>query len=107
MLNLAKYAAVAALAVGLSVAATKPASAWGYIWDIWGYSCGDGCGYGYGAFGPVPYGFYPYPYGGYDGTSVRGQAYVPEVPGSVRARISPAPSGARSCSKAGCGKSVR
>jgi hypothetical protein len=59
MLNLAKYAAVAALAAGLGVAATKPASAWGYIW---GYSCGDGCGYGYGAFGPFPYGFYPYGY---------------------------------------------
>ena len=29
MLNLAKYAAVAALVVGLDVAATKPASAWG------------------------------------------------------------------------------
>jgi hypothetical protein len=101
MLNLAKYAAVAALAVSLGVAATKPASAWGYIWDVWGYTCGDGCGYGYGAFGPVPYGFYPYPYG-YDG--VRGQA---SVPGSARARISPAPSGARSCSKTGCGKSAR
>jgi hypothetical protein len=62
MLNLAKYAAVAALAMGLGVAATKPASAWGYIW---GYSCGDGCGYGYGAFGPFSYGFYPYGYEGY------------------------------------------
>jgi hypothetical protein len=59
MLNFAKYAAVAALAVCLGVAATKPASAWGYIW---GYSCGDGCGYGYGAFGPFSYGFYPYGY---------------------------------------------
>jgi hypothetical protein len=62
MLNLAKYAAVAALAGGLGVAATKPASAWGYTW---GYSCGTGCGYGYGAFGPFPYGFYPYGYEGY------------------------------------------
>jgi hypothetical protein len=59
MLKLAKYAAVAALAVGLGVAATKPAAAWSYLW---GYSCGDGCGYGYGAFGPFPYGFYPYGY---------------------------------------------
>jgi len=59
MLNLAKYAAVAVLAVGLGVAATTPASAWGYLW---GYSCGNGCGYGYGAFGPFPYGFYPYGY---------------------------------------------
>src|SRR5215475_2012973 len=98
MLNLAKYAAVAALVVGLGVATTKPASAWGYFW--WGYSCGDGCGYGYGAFGPIPYGFYPYPYG-YDGTSARGQAYQPEVPASGRERKSPA------CARAGCGKSAR
>ena len=62
MLNLAKYAAVAALAVGPGLAATKPTSAWGYTW---GYSCGGGCGYGYGAFGPFPYGFYPYGYDGY------------------------------------------
>jgi hypothetical protein len=61
MLNLAKYAAVAALVVGLDVAAAKPASAWGYTW--W-YNCGDGCGYGYGAFWP-PFGFYPYGYDGY------------------------------------------
>ena len=61
MLNVAKYAAVAALAAGLGVAA-KPPSAWGYTW---GYSCGEGCGYGYGAFGPFPYGFYPYGYDGY------------------------------------------
>jgi hypothetical protein len=61
MSNLAKCAVAAALVVGLGVAATKPAAAWGYIW---GYSCGDGCGYGYGAFGPFPYGFYPY---GFDG----------------------------------------
>jgi hypothetical protein len=60
MLNLAKYAAVvAAFVVGLGVATTKPASAWAYLW---GYSCADGCGYGYGAFGPWPYGFYPYGY---------------------------------------------
>jgi hypothetical protein len=58
MLNLAKYAAVAALAVCLGVAATKPASAWGY-------SCGDGCGCGYGAFGSFSYGFYPYGYDDY------------------------------------------
>jgi hypothetical protein len=53
MLNLAKYAGMAALAVGLAVAATKPVSAWGYgPWD-----------YGYG---PYVYGFaYPYPYYGY------------------------------------------
>lgn len=100
---LAKYAAVAVLVVGLGVAATKPASAWGYIW---GYFCGDGCGYGYGAFGPFPYGFYPYPYGD-DGTSARGQAYRPEVPASGRERISPAPAGVRSCARAGCGKSLR
>ena|SRR5258708_7027826 len=54
MLNLAKYAAVAALAGGLGIVATEPASAWGY-----GYNCGDGCGYGYGAFGPYAYGFRP------------------------------------------------
>ena len=30
MLNLTKYAAIAALAVGLATTATKPASAWGY-----------------------------------------------------------------------------
>jgi hypothetical protein len=67
MLNLAKYAAVAALAGGLGIVATEPASAWGY-----GYNCGDGCGYGYGAFGPYPYGYYGYRphyrhhfYGGY------------------------------------------
>jgi hypothetical protein len=59
MLNLAKYGAVAALAGGLGIAATEPASAWGY-----GYNCGDGCGYGYGAFGPYAYGSYPY-YGNY------------------------------------------
>jgi hypothetical protein len=61
MLNLAKYAAVAVCAVGLGVAATKPASAWG---STWWYNCGDGCGYGYGAFWP-PFGFYPYGYDGY------------------------------------------
>jgi hypothetical protein len=94
MLNLAKCAAVAALAVGLGVAATKPASAWDYF--SWGYSCGDGCGYGYGAFGPIPYGFYPY---GFDDTPPRGQAHEPE--------ISPVPAGVRSCPKAGCRKSVR
>jgi hypothetical protein len=97
MFNLAKYAAVAALALGLGVAATKPASAWGYNW---GYSCGDGCGYGYGAFGPFLYGFYPYPYG-YDFTSPRGQAHEPAVPAS-----SPAHTGVRSCARAGCGKAA-
>jgi hypothetical protein len=61
MSNLAKYAAVAALAVGLGVATTKPASAWDYGYFGY-YNCGDGCGYGYGAFGPFPYGFF-YPYG--------------------------------------------
>jgi hypothetical protein len=103
MLNLAKYAAVAALAVGLGVAATKPASAWG---DNWGYSCGDGCGYGYGAFGPFLYGFYPYPYG-YDFTSPRGQAHDPAVPVGVRESISPARAGVRPCAGAGCGKPAR
>jgi hypothetical protein len=97
-LNVAKYAAVAALAVGLGVASAKPASAWDFSW--WGYSCGDGCGYGYGAFGPIPYGFYPY---GYDGLPLRGQA--PEVP--VKAQASRAPADVRSCPRAGCGKSVR
>jgi hypothetical protein len=49
MSKLAKYAAIAAFAVGLATAATEPASAWGY-------------GYGYG---PYAYGFaYPY-YGSY------------------------------------------
>src|SRR5712675_2730214 len=62
MLNLAKYATIAALAGGLGVAASEPASAWGYGY----YSCGDGCGYGYGAFGPYAYGF-AYPYYGYYG----------------------------------------
>jgi hypothetical protein len=107
MLNLAKYAAVAALAVGLGVAATKPASAWGYNW---GYSCGDGCGYGYGAFGPFLYGFYPYPYPypyGYDFTSPRGQAHEPALPVSARESISPAHAGVRSCARAGCGKPAR
>ena len=53
MLNLAKYAGMAALAVGLGVAATKPASAWDY----------GPTGYGYG---PYVYGFaYPYPPYGY------------------------------------------
>jgi hypothetical protein len=60
MLSLAKYGAVAALAGGLGIAATEPASAWGY-----GYNCADGCGYGYGAFGPYSSGFYPYGYYGY------------------------------------------
>jgi hypothetical protein len=101
MLNLAKYAAVAALAVGLGVAATKPASAWDYTW---GYSCGDGCGYGYGAFGPVPYGFYPY---GYDDTPRRGQAYEPEVPVRVREWVSPTRAGVRPCPReVGCRKSA-
>jgi hypothetical protein len=99
MLNLAKFAAVAALAMGLGVAATKPASAWDYNW---GYSCGDGCGYGYGAFGPFLYGFYPYPYGS-DFTSPRGQAHEPEVRASVRESIA----GVRSCARAGCGKPAR
>src|SRR6266853_930243 len=62
MLNLAKYTTIAALAGGLGVAASEPASAWGYGY----YSCGDGCGYGYGAFGPYAYGF-AYPYYGYYG----------------------------------------
>src|SRR6267154_1685342 len=62
MLNLAKYATIAALAGGLGVAASEPASAWSYGY----YSCGDGCGYGYGAFGPYAYGF-AYPYYGYYG----------------------------------------
>src|SRR6266481_9477071 len=62
MLNLAKYATIAALAGGLGVAASEPASAWGYGY----YGCGDGCGYGYGAFGPYAYGF-AYPYYGYYG----------------------------------------
>ena len=48
MLNLAKHAAVAALAGGLGIAAAEPASAWG--------------GYGYG--GPYAYGD-SYPYYGY------------------------------------------
>jgi hypothetical protein len=103
MLNLAKCAAVAALVVGLGVAGTKPASAWGYTW---GYSCGDGCGYGYGAFGPFPYGFYPYPYGD-DGAALRGQAYEPEMPVSARGWLRPTPAGARPCPRAGCGKSAR
>src|SRR5712671_7344622 len=62
MLNLAKYATIAALAGGLGVAASEPASAWGYGY----YGCGDSCGYGYGAFGPYAYGF-AYPYYGYYG----------------------------------------
>jgi hypothetical protein len=41
MLNLARYAAVAALAGGLGIAATVPASAWG------GYGYGGPYGYGY------------------------------------------------------------
>jgi hypothetical protein len=60
MSNLAKYATIAALIVGLGVAATKPASAWGY-----GYDPNYGYGYGYGAF-PDAYGFaYPHGYYGY------------------------------------------
>jgi hypothetical protein len=99
MLNLAKCAAVAALAVGLGIAATKPASAWDLNWLFtgWGYACGDGCGYGYGAFGPFPYGPYPY---SYDGTPVRGQAQ-PELPAKAQA-----PRHARACPRAGCGKSA-
>jgi hypothetical protein len=51
LMNLAKYAAVAAFVVGLGVAATEPASAWDH-------------GYGYG-YGSHAYGFaYPY-YGSY------------------------------------------
>lgn len=61
-MNLAKYATIAALAGRLGVAASEPASAWGYGY----YGCGDGCGYGYGAFGPYAYGF-AYPYYGHDG----------------------------------------
>jgi hypothetical protein len=58
MSNLAKYATIAALIVGLGVAATKPASAWGYGYD-------PNYGYGYGAF-PDAYGFaYPHGYYGY------------------------------------------
>jgi hypothetical protein len=100
MLNLAKYAAVAALAVGLGIAATQPASAWFTLWggySGWGYSCGDGCGYGYGAFGPFPYGPYPY---SYDGMPARAQAQ-PELPAKAQA-----PRHARSCARAGCGKSA-
>ncbi len=54
MLNLTKYAAVAALATGLGVAATKSASAWSDDYD-------DGYG-----IGPYADGFtYPYTYYGY------------------------------------------
>ena len=50
MLNLAKYAAVAALAGGLGIAATQPAAAWGAF------------GYGgpYGYYGPSHH-YYGYP----------------------------------------------
>jgi hypothetical protein len=48
LMNLAKYAAVAAVAVGFAVAATEPASAWDH-------------GYGYG---PHAYGF-AHTYGSY------------------------------------------
>jgi hypothetical protein len=70
-MNPAKYAAVAAVAVGAGVAATKPASAWDFGDD-------PNYGYGYGAFAsgyPEVYGMnYPdgysyvmiYP-GGYEG----------------------------------------
>ena len=51
MLKLTKYAAMAALAVGLATAATEPASAWGY-----GYYGGPEYGYGYAH----PYGYYGY-----------------------------------------------
>src|SRR5712675_828502 len=61
MLNLAKYATIAALAGGLGVAASEPASAWGYGY----YSCGDGCGYGYGYYGYRPFYRHHY-YGFYD-----------------------------------------
>jgi len=96
MMNLAKCVAAAALAVGLGVAASKPASAW--IYEPWGYSCGDGCGYGYGAFGPVPYGFYPY---GLDGPPVGGPLHQPEASAKAQA------SRARPCLRAECGKPAR
>jgi hypothetical protein len=63
MVNLVKYAAIAAFATGLGVATTKPASAW---WGSWPPS-DPNYGYGWGAFAsgyPEVYGLtYPYGYG--------------------------------------------
>jgi hypothetical protein len=59
MLKLAKYAAVAAVASGLGIVATEPASAWG-------------SGYGYGDYGYNPYAYgFSRPYGHYGYRSYR------------------------------------
>jgi hypothetical protein len=68
MLNLARYGTMAALAVGIATAATKPASAWGYG----GYD--PNYGYGYGAFASG----YPEVYGM---TYPNGYAYLMTYPG--------------------------
>ena len=65
MSNLAKYAGMAALVVGLLVAATKPASAWDY--GPWGYGEGPhfyGFAYPYPSYGYHPY-YHPQFYGYY------------------------------------------
>jgi hypothetical protein len=73
MLNFAKYAAMATLAVGLAVAATKPASAWG---------SDPNYGYGYGAFASG----YPEVYGM---TYPDGYAYVMTYPGGYEGYYRP------------------
>jgi hypothetical protein len=65
MLNLAKYAGMAALVMGLVIAATKPASAWDY--SQWGYDEGPqfyGFAYPYPSYGYHPY-YHPQFYGYY------------------------------------------
>jgi hypothetical protein len=73
MVDLAKYAAMAALAVGLGVAATKPAAAWG---------SDPTYGYGYGAFAsdyPEVYAF----------TYPNGYVYVMTYPGGYEESYRP------------------
>jgi hypothetical protein len=53
LMNLAKYAAVAAVAVGVGVAAIKPASAWGSGYRYGPYAYGSADPY-YGSYGYRP-----------------------------------------------------
>ena len=74
---MAKYASMAAVAVGLAIAATEPASAWGYQ-----YNNDPNYGYGYGAFASG----YPEVY---VMTYPNGYAYVMTYPGGYEASYRP------------------
>jgi hypothetical protein len=67
MPNVGKYTAIAALGVGLALAAALPASAqwWGgpsYGYVRWPATYGGCCGYGYAAYHPWGYAGYYRPY---------------------------------------------